>query len=31
MAKSLGGDPTLMDGVDTSNVPGTDSAVEQSQ
>ena len=31
MAKSLGGDPTLMDAVDTSNVPGSDSAVEQSQ
>jgi manganese/iron transport system substrate-binding protein len=29
MANALGGDPTLMDGVDASNVPGADSAVEQ--
>ena len=31
MARALGGDPTLMDKVDTSNVPGADGAVEQSQ
>ena len=29
MAASLGGDPTLMDGVDTGNVPGPDSSVRQ--
>lgn len=31
MAGALGGDPSLMDGVDTSNVPGLDTAVEQGQ
>lgn len=29
MASALGGDPSLMDGVDTSNVPGNDGAVDQ--
>lgn len=29
MAATLGGDPTLMDGVDTGNVPGPDSSVQQ--
>lgn len=29
MAEALGGDPTLMDGVDTGNVPGPDSSVRQ--
>ena len=29
MAASLGGDPTLMDGVETGNVPGPDSSVRQ--
>ena len=29
MAASLGGDPTLMDGVETGNVPGPDSSVKQ--
>ena len=27
MASALGGDPTLMDGVDTTNIPGADAAV----
>ena len=31
MAGALGGDPTLMDSVDSSNVTGVDSAVEQAQ
>ncbi len=31
MAKALGGKPELMDVVDSSNVPGTDSSVEQAQ
>ena len=31
MAEALGGDPSLMDGVDTSNVPGVDAAVQQQQ
>jgi ABC-type Zn uptake system ZnuABC Zn-binding protein ZnuA len=31
MAAALGGDPTLMESVDTSNIPGADSAVEQPQ
>ncbi len=31
MAKALGGDPTLMDSVNISNIPGPDSAVEQEQ
>lgn len=31
MASALGGDPTLMDTVDSSNVSGTDSAVDQAQ
>ncbi len=31
MAKALGGDPSLMDSVDVSNVPGSDTAVEQEQ
>lgn len=31
MAENLGGDPTLIAGVDTSNVTGTDTAVEQAQ
>ena len=31
MAKALGGKPELMDAVDTSNVPGADSTVEQAQ
>lgn len=31
MAKALGGRPELMSGVETSNVPGADSAVEQPQ
>ncbi len=29
MAEALGGDPALMDGVDTGNVPGPDSSVKQ--
>lgn len=29
MASALGGDPTLMDGVDTTNVPGPDTSVKQ--
>ncbi len=31
MAAALGGDPTLMDGVDVSNIPGPDVMVEQQQ
>ena len=31
MAGALGGDPSLMDSVDVSNVPGADTAVQQSQ
>jgi ABC-type Zn uptake system ZnuABC Zn-binding protein ZnuA len=31
MARTLGGKPELMDGVDTSNVPGQDKAVQQAQ
>lgn len=31
MAGALGGDPSLMDGVDVSNVPGADTAVSQEQ
>ncbi|MCP4359294.1 MAG: zinc ABC transporter substrate-binding protein [Chloroflexi bacterium] len=31
MASALGGDPTLMDGVDSGNVTGVDTAVDQSQ
>lgn len=31
MATALGGDPTLMDQVDISNVPGSDNSVEQEQ
>ncbi|MDP9382698.1 MAG: metal ABC transporter substrate-binding protein [Chloroflexota bacterium] len=31
MARSLGGDPKLVSSIDTSNVPGPDSAVEQPQ
>jgi len=31
MAEALGGDPTLMDGVDASNVPGVDADVQQQQ
>ncbi|HEY1015646.1 MAG TPA: zinc ABC transporter substrate-binding protein, partial [Herpetosiphonaceae bacterium] len=31
MAANLGGDPKLMDTVDTSNIPGADSAVTQEQ
>ena len=31
MAKALGGDPSLMAKVDTSNVTGVDSAVQQNQ
>lgn len=31
MAEALGGDSTLMDSVETSNVPGTDTAVQQNQ
>ncbi|NOX61799.1 MAG: zinc ABC transporter substrate-binding protein [Chloroflexi bacterium] len=31
MAGALGGDPSLMDGVDVSNIPGPDNAVEQTQ
>jgi ABC-type Zn uptake system ZnuABC Zn-binding protein ZnuA len=29
MAAALGGDPTLMDGVETGNVPGPDNSVRQ--
>lgn len=31
MARVLGGNPALMDSVDTTNVPGTDSTVQQAQ
>ncbi len=31
MAKALGGKPELMDGVDTTNVPGMDQSVQQPQ
>jgi ABC-type Zn uptake system ZnuABC Zn-binding protein ZnuA len=31
MARALGGDPSLMDSVDVSNVPGPDQAVQQAQ
>ncbi|RMG98364.1 MAG: zinc ABC transporter substrate-binding protein [Chloroflexi bacterium] len=31
MAEALGGDPSLMDGVDTANIPGPDTAVSQKQ
>lgn len=31
MARTLGGNPALMDGVDTSNVPGVDAGVQQAQ
>ena len=31
MANALGGDPSLMDSVDVSNVPGADTAVQQEQ
>jgi ABC-type Zn uptake system ZnuABC Zn-binding protein ZnuA len=31
MARVLGGNPALMDGVDTSNVPGVDATVQQAQ
>ena len=31
MANALGGDPSLMDSVDVSNVPGADAAVQQEQ
>jgi ABC-type Zn uptake system ZnuABC Zn-binding protein ZnuA len=31
MAAALGGDPTLMDSVDVTNVPGADTAVDQTQ
>lgn len=31
MAQGLGGDPSLMDSVDPANVPGVDSAIQQSQ
>lgn len=31
MAEALGGDPSLMDGVDVSNIPGADAAVQQQQ
>ena len=31
MAKALGGDPSLMDKVDVSNIPGPDDAVDQTQ
>jgi len=31
MARALGGDPSLMDSVDPSNVPGIDNSVEQAQ
>lgn len=31
MAQALGGDPSLMDGVDVSNIPGPDAQVEQAQ
>ena len=29
MAAALGGDPTLMEGVETANVPGPDNSVQQ--
>jgi len=31
MAEALGGDPTLMDTVDTTNIPGADNSIEQAQ
>lgn len=31
MAEALGGDPSLMDSVDTTNIPGTDAVIEQAQ
>jgi hypothetical protein len=31
MARTLGGNPALMDSIDTSNVPGMDAAVQQAQ
>jgi hypothetical protein len=31
MARVLGGNPALMDSVDTSNVTGVDAAVQQAQ
>ncbi len=31
MARALGGDPSLMDSVDTSNIPGMDATVQQAQ
>jgi hypothetical protein len=31
MAGALGGDPALMDGVDTTNIPGADTGVAQPQ
>jgi ABC-type Zn uptake system ZnuABC Zn-binding protein ZnuA len=31
MARALGGDPSLMDGVDTANIPGADSNIDQKQ
>ncbi len=31
MARSLGGDPSLMDDLDVANIPGDDATVEQNQ
>lgn len=31
MAEALGGDPSLMESVDTTNIPGADSSIEQAQ
>lgn len=31
MANALGGDPSLMDSVDTTNIPGADNVIEQAQ
>lgn len=31
MAQALGGDPSLMDSIDTANIPGVDTAVQQAQ
>lgn len=31
MARALGGDPSLMDGVETTNIPGADSNIDQAQ